>query len=588
MTDAAVDETALPSAEELAEQFAAGTLLQYLFGPGTRRWCREEELVRSIADAHNSGAIDLLSILTAENFEAIGQIEFFGGQRLYCKMIPGLTATATQMVGAVSALIEKGGADGAAGLPANALEEWCRAEISRPAAILELIDLGDERAGRFLPLTLYAGSLVDRPAFLERAHKAACSGPEEIRRGAIASLGRIDPLSNEEWSSFFETMATVTTEDNDDLTAAVLGAVRTRLGAERNDQVEALEALIMQAVPSGPGSQTIHRCAEILWLDAKNLSEMATGAMLTALRGVDPANRGTTDLIDYVLEQLVKEGRATEARHFLEDLLVRHEDVLKLKHFGSTCRAITSGEPEVWHDWIVDWFLKGRFALCHQIASPLGGGQLEGARWDIDFARYDLAEGDYGYLARKAIGFLFLKQLSAASFIVSLARSAPSHVVQQLEDLLVDPMLFNYSGITRALLEPISNDRNDPAREFAQRALARLTEYLDDLASVDTLRELRPSERQRQLEWERHSDSMAEARRGADEKSLFANLFTKVVMLYGNRSVSYYSSGEEAPKRFETKMASHGVSVEIPRVDIVDPLGLQRMLFAYRTEKRPI
>ena len=261
---------------------------------------------------------------------------------------------------------------------------------------------------------------------------------------------------------------------------------------------------------------------------------------------------------------------------------------MKLKHFDSTCHAITAAEPEVWHDWINDWLLKGDFALCRQIASPLGGGELEGARLDIDFVRYRLRESDYGYLARKAISFLFLKQLSAASIILSLARSAPAKILPELEDLLVDPMLLNYSGIARSLLDPISKDRGDPARALAKRALARLNKYLDDLASVETLRELRPSERQRQLEWERHSDSMAEASRGADQKSILADLFTKVIVLYGNRSVSYHNIGDETPKRFETKMASHGVSMEIPRVDIVDPQGLQRMLFAYRAEKRPI
>jgi hypothetical protein len=581
------DETEVPTTEALAEQYSAGTLLQLLFGPYARTWGREDEIVQRIVDAHNIGAIDILSILTSEALAEIGQFGFFGGQQLYCKAIPKLDATAAQMVEAVAALIEKGGADGAAGMPANALENWCRAESTRPASMLGLIDTGNERAARFLPLTLYAGSFVDRPAFVWRAHQAAKSGFTEGRRGAIVALGRIEPLSNDEWSEFFATMTTVISEDDDELTAAVLGAIRARLDSEPGDQRDPLEERVMQAIARGAGPQALHRCAEMLWLDAKRLSENATAALLSALQNVDPANRGTIDMLDHALEQLVKDRQAAKARDFLEPLLVQHEGVLKLKHFDSTCHAITSADAETWHDWIVDWLLKGQFTLCRQIASPLGGGELEGARFDIDFTRYELREADYGYLARKAIGFLFLKQLSATSIILSLSRSAPAKLLPELEDLLVDPMLLNYSGIARTLLEPISKDRRDPARALAKRALSRLNKYLDDLVSVEALRELRPSERQRQLEWERHSDSMAEARRGADQKSILADLFTKVVVLYGNRSVSYHNTGDEAPKRFETKMQSHGVSMEIPRVDIVDPLGLQRMLFAYRAEKRP-
>lgn len=587
MTDPDDDDIAVPTTAELAAQFSAGTLLQALFGSYAQSWGRDDEIADSIAKAHNSGAINVLSILSPEALVEIGQFGFFGGQQLYCKLIPKLDATAAEMVTAVFALIEKSGADEAAGMPANALEDWCRAIDTRPTAMLELIDAGDERAAKFLPLTLYAGSFVDRHAFVGRAHQGALSGPVERRRGAIAALGRIDPLSEEEWSQILGTLAAVYSEGDDDLTAAALGALRARLVGDTTAKHDAVEALIFKAVAGDLGPQAIHRCAEMLWLDAKKLSEGTKVAALGALQNVDPANRGTIDLIDHVLEQLVKDGGATEARAFLEPLLVRHEDVLKLKHFDSTCRAITGAGPEVLHDWIVEWLLKGEFALCRQIASPLGGGKLEGARFDIDFGRYALGEADYGYLARKAIGFLFLKQLSAASIIVSLARSAPANIIPELEDLLFDPMLLNYSGIARDLLEPISKDSADPAQALAQRALARLNTYLNDLASVDKLREFRPSERQRQLEWERHSDSMAQAHRNAGQKSILANLFTKVVVLYGNRSVSYHNIGEDAPKRFETKMASHGVSVEIPRIDIVDPLGLQRMLFSFRAERRP-
>ena len=581
------DEAAVPTLAELADQFSAGTLLRSLFGTYARSWGREDEIVCAIADAHNAGSINILSILTPESLSEIGQFGFFGGQQLYCEIIPKLDATSSEMVEAVFALIEKGGVDGAAGMPANALEDWCRAEASRSTVMLELVDAGNEHAAKFLPSILYTGSHVDRSKFIARAHHTAGSDSIERRRGAIAALGRIIPLSSEEWSDFLATIAATISEGNDDLTAAALGAMRSRLDVDAGDYGDTLEDLIVKAITGDLGPQTIHRCAETLWLDAKKLSEATKSALLGALQSVDPANRGTIDLIDHSLEELVKNGRTWDARDFLESLLVRHEDVLKLKHFDSTCHAITAAEPEVWHDWIVDWFLKGQFALCRQLASPLGGGDLEGVRLNIDFTRYNLSESDYGYLARKAISFLFLKQLTAASFIVSLARSAPAKVLPELEDLLVDPMLLNYAGIARALIEPVSKDRRDPAQAFAKRALSRLTKYLGDLESVEPLRELRPSERQRQLEWERHSDAMAEARRGADQKSIFADLFTKVLVLYGNRSVSYHNIGEETPKRFETKMASHGVSIEIPRVDIVDPLGLQRMLFAFRAEKRP-
>lgn len=301
MTEAVDEEIAVPSVAELTEQFSAGTLLQSLFGPYARSWGREDEIVRAIADAHNAGAINILSILTQEALAEIGQSGFFGGQQLYCKMIPMLDAPAQEIVEGVLALIEKGGADGAAGFPANALEDWCRAENTRPAAMLELIDSSDAQAARFLPLTLYAGSYVDRAAFLARAHEAVSYGPVDLRCGAIGALDRIDPQTDSEWSNLMATIENAIAEGDDDLTAAALGAIRIRIGAEVGNRYEALEDLIIRATDRALEPQALHRCAEMLWLEASKLSEPTKATMLSALQNVDPANRATIDLLDYAL-----------------------------------------------------------------------------------------------------------------------------------------------------------------------------------------------------------------------------------------------------------------------------------------------
>jgi hypothetical protein len=89
------------------------------------------------------------------------------------------------------------------------------------------------------------------------------------------------------------------------------------------------------------------------------------------------------------------------------------------------------------------------------------------------------------------------------------------------------------------------------------------------------------------LEWERHSDAMTEAMRAARKKSIFAQIATESLMLYGDRSVSWVSFADETPKRMETELASFGTSFEMPRIDIVDPIGLQLMLLNFRAESPP-
>jgi hypothetical protein len=66
-----------------------------------------------------------------------------------------------------------------------------------------------------------------------------------------------------------------------------------------------------------------------------------------------------------------------------------------------------------------------------------------------------------------------------------------------------------------------------------------------------------------------------------------ASIVSESVMLYGTHSVRWVTGPEEPPRRLETPLASIGHSIEMPRVNIVDPIGLQAMIIQFRTERRP-
>ncbi|PNQ76339.1 hypothetical protein BA950_07615 [Erythrobacter sp. SAORIC-644] len=542
-------------------------------------------MVEALADAHNKGDIDLLSILTPETLEGHRNGMFFEGQTLYSSLIPKLSSDAAPMVAAVENLIQAAGNDGAAGLPANALAEWCEADPARPAEMLKLVDEGYEAADKFLTLTIRTGAQIDRPFFLQRAVDFTKNGSSNQQKAAIAAFGQIDPQTDQEWSDLVATFQEVRETADDGVTAALLSAATIRLKFEDCPKRAELETLIQNSLDDA-GEFTLHQSADILWMSHAAISTSLKSEILNALLDLNPANTGTLDHLDHGLAELVEKGEVETVRLFLESLLKKTEGALEFKQFKSTRRSIHAADDHVFEDWVVDWFLKGDFELCCQMSDALFGAGKRETGLMIDFSRYELSDADHGYLARKAIGFLFLYPVVAASIIVSLIRSAPESVVPELEKLLLNPLLLNYSGVGKDYLKPIAKDNKDDAHQAGKRALKALDDYIDGLGALRGVKELRPSERQRQAEWQRHTDTMAEAQRKADEKSIFADLFTKVVVLYGKRTIGYFKQGKGAPKRIETQMASHGVSFEMPRVDIVDPVGLQQMLLSFRSEKR--
>src|SRR5690606_37940857 len=135
---------------------------------------------------------------------------------------------------------------------------------------------------------------------------------------------------------------------------------------------------------------------------------------------VNPANKGTIDHLDHGLSELIEDGGKAMVAPFLERLIKKNKDALEFKQFKSTRRAVQSASGNVFENWVVDWFLKGDFELCRQMSDALFGVGKRETALAIDFFRYELSDGDYGYLARKAIGFLFLHPIVAASIIVSL------------------------------------------------------------------------------------------------------------------------------------------------------------------------
>ena len=80
---------------------------------------------------------------------------------------------------------------------------------------------------------------------------------------------------------------------------------------------------------------------------------------------------------------------------------------------------------------------------------------------------------------------------------------------------------------------------------------------------------------------------MAEAWRAARKKSIFAEIATESLILYGTRTVSWFRDHTDEQRRIETPMGNISHSFEMPRVEIVDPMGLQMMLLHFRGEDRP-
>ena len=575
-------------ADEIVAQAKAGTLLDAIFNQYGRHWFKDDDpMIAALAEQHNQGAINLLSIVTPESIEPYKGPTFFNGQSVYRALISRLDASAADLLTVVQTLLGGAGHDMAAGLPVEEFAKWCGLDPARPGELLALVDTDFPNADRFLTIAIKNGVNVDREHFLDRAYSFLTLGTETQKQAAINALGQVPLLDDADWARWLPAFAALISSSESDFTYSVMfTAIARRLADAPEKHRNALVDLGI-AIAQIWGDHVLDAVARTTAFDVDHIPDRLLEAMLDALRQVKATSLGTIEILDFALVKLVERGDLTRARALIDHLIRRSDDPIDAEKFDSLWHKLAEIGGDVMDDWIVAWLLDGDYTLCSALDDNLFSVGSDERTLAIDFTRYSLSDADHSFLARKSIGTFFLKSRLMASILVSLLRTAPAEQSDQIVDLLVDPILFNYSSVGDGYLKDIAADRLDPAQPHVERALARLSAYLEGLRSIGRVPELHPSERERTIEWQRHADSMAEAHRQARRKSILASIVTESVLLYGTRSVSWVPDPTAEPRRIETPLATISHSFEIPRVDIVDPIGLQLMLISFRSEERP-
>lgn len=471
--------------------------------------------------------------------------------------------------------------------PFDHAAKWVAAKPDRPKEMLDLIDEGVADADAFLAIALRQGVEVDREHFLQRAYDFVQAGTVDQQRRALFALGQILFAATEEWAILVRNLQDLlATDPPDGVRASLLSTAAEKLVTAPSPYDAPIGALCISILRTG-GSLVLFEAARAL-THVTPLPDDVLSATIEAFAGVPLEDRGTINTIDYALYSLLAAGHSDQVRGCIESLLLRQDGPLEASDFNTTLGEVGRGDAKALETWSAAWLSDGQSKLCKALNDSVfetGNDRLMSAMIWPD----DLDDAMYAFIARKIIATFFLKPELMASFLVSLIRSAPESAREALASLLADPVLVNYSGIAQTVLKPVADTTTDPASVAIQSALAQREEYLAGLQSIGNVPELYPSERERRMEMQRHSDSMSKAFKDAREKSTLLQLVSHTTLLHGNSSISRMrgitGSGEE--RRIETPLASIGHSFEYPRGDIVDPLGLQLMLHGFAMEPRP-
>jgi hypothetical protein len=250
--------------------------------------------------------------------------------------------------------------------------------------------------------------------------------------------------------------------------------------------------------------------------------------------------------------------------------------------------------PEwVWSDpkyasyLFAEWLNGGKFSLCSYLAELLSGDSNGAGVW-VQKAHLPLEADNQIFMARKCIGFLWHREVIAASILLSIVKSGKATVRAVAEELLFNPLLLSYGGELRKFLEAQCKNKSKRISECAIRLVARHDSHIAGLETTKDLVELLPTIEQRRAVAMKDQERNRDIQKQAHERSVFAGLMTHQTLLYGRKSFSIIQGGDGRKHPNVTELSEFSHSVELPRLMVVDPVGFNEMITLFRTEQRRI
>jgi hypothetical protein len=578
----------LSDRDDIVAHAQTGTL-PVLFVERLRRHRRDElgdAFRATLTELHNNGTIDVLE--PAQNIASspIDQHQFFTVMHVYSDLIPGLDAEVPTMLAAVKALTARAGDDGASGMPNGALRTWAE-QGDRAKAMLAAVDPAAPEDSAYVFIGLQALAKSDPTDALTRA-LAYLEGPHAPSRSAAGkAIGTFALATSEarETAVAALTAAAPTADDNS------LGHILTAICeiTRAHPEIAPQAASLINASIAQVGDQAIHQLSLELMFHGEELVPEIVESLTAIMHKVPMASQGTLTNIDAAASKLINHKRLDEALALVSPLIAAHDALTSMETLDGTSFALRQLPPGQLAQVVMGWLLSAERNLG-AATMALAGDHHGDAPLIVDIGDTALAldDADRILLAHRAVGWLFIHSITAASLLLGLLKGASEVATHAILDILFDPLLINYSGELAEWLTERAKTAAEPEQAAIANLLTRLEAYIEGLRKAGRIKELRPSERERLIEQHRHHRSMQEAHNAAEKKSVFLSIVSRSVLLYGNRSISYFKGPDGTTQRNEMKLHTFSHSIESPRLDILEPFDLDYTLRVFRAMRKAV
>jgi hypothetical protein len=573
--------------KELLEAYSTDKFLEAIFRSSLAGGDQSEVVASELVVLHNEGQIDIVRAFENLKSNPAAGVDFFLTRNVFEKALPQIFAPTSSVMRCVLHLHREAGQDLAAGTVIGSYISFCERSQSRPYEALKQIEKEPDTFSVLLPATIAAGASFAPDHFVTEAIRLCESTNVELKRQSLFSLGTARwPEGVSIPETVYVALERAISANGDDQVLA--GAITAAFSLFQQDQSQEsrVVALIRRALAKGQ-QFAVHAASEIFGSRSEKLTPSLLDMLVPHLRNVSPENGGTVRNIDFGIRHLLKTGSAPRVISLFEDLLLANPEKLNIENFPTAVTTIRD-DNALLSKIGTRWLFNGGRGLCKAVQDIIEAPNKEISSLEADPTELPSGEPLSGlFVGRKAVGYLFFKPLCTASFLISLMHHTNDNgVLSELSSLLFDPVLLNFTGTVREYAMKTSQMESGDVKERIDKAIKSFDQYLANVVSVGELPALQPSEAQREAYHRHFSQQVSESFKAAQAKSVFLNLVSKSVVLHGTSSIQYVYGQDGSPKRMDMEFHRLGTEMEIPRLEQIDPFGLEYMLRIFRAEQR--
>ncbi|MGR9585279.1 hypothetical protein [Pandoraea sputorum] len=309
---------------------------------------------------------------------------------------------------------------------------------------------------------------------------------------------------------------------------------------------------------------------------------------LAVLSLLDVEYRGGTTAADGVFCNLIEAtGYEDVVLDTLQAWVARRppdwRDTAFAKTFPRTISALR-GIPILWSRFLTTWMLSESKSHPAALTGLVGDVSDEGGaiRFDTTVINELDAEG-LVFLARRTLGF-FIDADVQLSLTYSLlgSKDASTRIYPLVRALIVSEIGYDYPETTVKSLEHRIAETEGEEKSFLENTLGELKAIIDAERDLPRLKALRPQAQLRRYYAKARAEQMRGMLRDASKASIFHMIASKITIKAGNGMFSHNAGGYGDV----TTMGEISHSIELPRREVLDPIGNEIRMRQFRSATR--